>query len=116
MLAIVLRDKHRYPLESTYKLEILIGRPPLSHELLTKLASTSPFFSSLKVLSVSISRITDTGQVVLQFNDTESFNPKVIKPDMINLKAFKVYSRKQGDYLNKDDVRFSVTRITETRM
>ena len=65
---------------------------------------------------MQISKISEIGIVTLQFNDTESFNPKIIKPYMINLNAFNVFSRKEGDYLNKESVNFTISRISESRM
>lgn len=117
-LFIVLRDKHMTkPLESVYRLEVVVGRPPLTQELWNTLAASgNPLYDRLKVVTVEISKISEVGVVTLQFNDTDSFNPKVIKPHMINMKAFLVYSRKEGDYLNKDFVNFTITRISESRM
>jgi len=94
LVFIILRDKHQYPKETTYKVEVLVGKPPRSQDLWKTLSEGSSLKSRLKVVTASVSKISETGQLVLQFNNTETFNPRIIKPAMINTRVFQVNSRK----------------------
>jgi hypothetical protein len=94
LVYIILRDKHRFPKETTYKVEVLVGKPPRSQDLWKTLSEDPSLKSRIKVVRASVSKISESGMLVLQFNNTETFNPRIIKPAMINPRAFQVYSRK----------------------